>query len=148
MAQRVVALDSLAARTAGMTRGSFKFSEIVSRRSASRPAVRRAAHFAIVQLPSYGPNKMRFSSGARVGDLVRGAAGGKASMETARGAACVAHASASDSIYRVMSANQEISVISVVGTGMVADAPRRGSAEPGAVSAAKKWCVSCMASEW
>ena len=47
----------------------------------------------------------------------------------------MAHASASDSIYRVMSANQEITIISVVGTDLVADATARHKTSPTATAA-------------
>ena len=53
----------------------------------------------------------------------------------ARGAACTTKASSEDAIYRVMSENQEVSVISVVGTKLVSEAVARHKTAPTATAA-------------
>jgi molecular chaperone Hsp33 len=62
----------------------------------------------------------------------------------ARGSRTATKASADDLIYRVMSANQEVSVISVVGTKVVADAVSRHKTAPTASAALGRSMLSAI----
>lgn len=64
-----------------------------------------------------------------------GASAAAGAAPGARGAACVPKATSEDSIYRVMSANQEVSVVAVVGTKLVSDAVSRHKTAPTATAA-------------
>ena len=73
---------------------------------------------------------------SRVGvGRVPAAAGAIPSVRVARRSDVAARATSEDAIYRVMSANQEVSVISVVGTSLVSDAVSRHKTAPTATAA-------------
>ena len=66
---------------------------------------------------------------------VPAAAGAIPSVRVARRSDVAARATSEDAIYRVMSANQEVSVITVVGTSLVSDAVSRHKTAPTATAA-------------
>ena len=73
---------------------------------------------------------------SRVGvGRVPAAAGAIPSVRVARRSDVAARATSEDAIYRVMSANQEVGVISVVGTSLVSDAVSRHKTAPTATAA-------------
>lgn len=114
-----------------------------SRVSVNRARIRRSSCYAQqrgVATAVALSNPRGVGAGGR-GTFTRGcgaAAGG------ARGAACVPKASSEDGIYRVMSANQEVSVVAVVGTKLVSDAVTRHKTAPTATAALGRSMLSAV----
>jgi|EP00982_Pelagococcus_subviridis_P005941 molecular chaperone Hsp33 len=100
-----------------------------------RTPVRRAA-------ASVVPRAMPFR--ARCGGAVAPASSARRRAARGSSRAVTARASADDEIYRVMSANQEVSVVAVVGTKVVADAVSRHKTAPTATAALGRTMLSAL----